>query len=87
MAVTAHQDLNPRPAGANAANHMAQHGGDLDTIRRLAGTQDGCHRLAALRFVDMHRQKAMTVVMGVEQRQLLTAVHRILGIVDIEHDA
>jgi hypothetical protein len=32
------------------------------------------------------RQKAALVVMGVEQRELLMAVHRVAGIVDVERD-
>ena len=37
-------------------------------------------------MVDMHRQEAPRVVKGVEQRQLLLAVHRIAGVVDVERD-
>ena len=44
------------------------------------------HRLAALDVVDVHGQEAAGVVVGVEQRQLLAAVHRIAGIVDVEGD-
>jgi hypothetical protein len=52
--------------------------------RRLALAQDHRHRFAAYRIIDVDRQKAALVVMGVEQRELLMAVHR--GIVDVERD-
>jgi len=35
----------------------------------------------------MDRQKAATIVVGIPQRQLLAAVHSILGVVDVEQDA
>ena len=35
----------------------------------------------------MDRQEAAAVVVRMEQRQLLPAVHPVLGIVDVEHDA
>ena len=34
----------------------------------------------------MDRQEAASVVKGVEQRQLLLAVHRVAGVVDVERD-
>ena len=37
-------------------------------------------------MVDVDGQEAAGVVMGVEERQLLVAVHRIAGIVDVEGD-
>ena len=36
---------------------------------------------------DMDRLEAGAVVVGVEERQLLLAVHGIVGVVDVEHDA
>ena len=59
---------------------------DLGARRRLARAQENRHRLAALHMVDVHRQEAPRVVKGVEQRQLLLAVHRIAGVVDVERD-
>ena len=61
------------------AAHLAARG-------RLAGPQDHRHRAAGGGVVDMDRQKAALVVMGVEQRQLLMAVHDIDGVVDVERD-
>jgi hypothetical protein len=34
----------------------------------------------------MDRQKAALIVMGVEQRELLMAMYRVAGIVDVERD-
>ena len=54
--------------------------------RRLALAQDHRHRLAARRLVDVDRQKAALVIMGVKQRQLLMAVNDIARVVDIQND-
>jgi hypothetical protein len=53
----------------------------------LARTQQRQHRLAGCRVEDVDGLEAVRVVMGVEQRQLLAAVDRIGGVVNIEHDA
>ena len=66
---------------------MAQHQRHLSAVRCLAGAQDDRHRLAGGRFVDVDRLEAAAVVIGVEQRELLTAVNPVLGVVDVEHDA
>ena len=87
MAVAAEDDLDLGPAGADAADDMAQHQRHLGPLRRLAGAQDDRDRLAGGRLVDVDRQKAAAVVMRVPQRQLLAAVHPILGVVDVEQDA
>ena len=86
-AVAAHGDLNPRPAGADGAHDVAQHHRHLGAVGRLAGTQDHRHRLAGGRLVDVDGQEAAAVVMGVEQRQLLAAMHPVLGVVDVQQDA
>ena len=65
---------------------MAQHAGNLDAVRRLARAQEDRHRLASAGLVDMDRQEAAAVVMGVEQRELLSSMHLVLGIIDVEHD-
>ena len=69
VAVAAHQDVDRRPAGADAADHVAQHQRHLGAVRRLAGAQDDRHRLAGGRLVDVDRQEAAAVVVGVEQRR------------------
>ena len=87
MAVAAHDDLDRRPAGADTADDMAQHQRHLGPVGRLAGAQDDRDRLAGRRLVDVDRQKAAAVVVGVEQRELLAAVNPVLGVVDVEQDA
>ncbi len=65
---------------------MAQHQLYLGPVRRLPGTQDHSDGLASGRLIDVDRQEAAAVVMRVPQRQLLAAVHPILGVVDVEQD-
>jgi hypothetical protein len=57
---------------------------DLLTGRRLAGAQQHRQRPAGRDVVDMDGQKAAFVVMGIEQRQLLMAVHHVERVIDIE---
>lgn len=86
MAVAPHQDRDPRPVPADAGNHMLQDRAHFDPARRLAAAQDHGHRLADRPFIDVDRQKAALIVMRVEQRQLLMAMHRVAGVVDVEND-
>ncbi len=53
----------------------------------LPGRRMIADRLAGRRLVDVDRQEAAAVVVGVEQRELLAAVNPVLGVVDVEHDA
>ena len=69
-----------------APDHVAQHERHLGPVRGLAGAQDHRHRLAGDRLVDVDRQEAAPVVVGVEERELLAAVDPVLGVVDVEHD-
>ena len=87
MAVATHHDVDRRPAGADAADDVAQHQRHLSPVRCLARTQDDRDGLAGAGLVDVDRLKAAAVVIGVEQRELLPAVNPVLGVVDIEHDA
>ena len=86
VGIAAHGDAGRGPMAADAPDQMPQNGADLDARRRLAGPQQHRHRLAAFHVVDVDGQEAAGVVMGVEQRQLLTPVHRIAGVVDVERD-
>ena len=61
-------------------------GAHLDAARRLAGTQDDGDRSAALGVVDVDRQEAAFVVVGVEERELLISVHHVDRVVDVERD-
>ena len=86
VAVPPEGEPGARPVPADAPHQMLEEGADLGARRRLAGAQENRHRLAALHMVDVHRQEAPRVVKGVEQRQLLLAVHRVAGVVDVERD-
>ena len=58
----------------------------LAARRRLARPQDHRHRARGGGVVDVDRQEAAVIVMGVEQRQLLLAVDHVAGIVDVQGD-
>src|SRR5258708_13643226 len=75
MAVAADHDVDRRPAGTDAADHMAQHQRYLGAVRRLAGAQNDRHRLPGGRFIDVDRLEAAAVVLSVEQPQLLPAMN------------
>ena len=72
---------------ADRAHDMAQQESHLGPVRGLARPQDDGHRLAAAGLVDVDRQEAAMVVVGVEQRQLLVPMDAVQSIVDVEHDA
>src|SRR5271163_2947941 len=61
-------------------------GSYLLAIWCLSRAQDGQHAMAGVRVMDMDRQEAPLIVMGIEQRQLLMAMHSVCGVVDIERD-
>src|SRR6202035_5394569 len=79
-------DGNPglRPVPADATDETAQVTADLGARGCLAGTQQHGDRPARRRVIDVDRQEAALVVMGVEQRELLMAVNDIHRIVDVE---
>ena len=87
MAVATHRDLDPGPMAPDAADDVAQDPRRLVTGWPLARTQQRQHRLGGRRVEDVDGLKAVLVVMGVEQCQLLAAVDDIRGIVNVEHDA
>ena len=66
------------------AHEPAQMGAHLDTRRGLAGAQHDRDGTRALGVVDMDRQEAALVIMGVEERELLMPVYDIAAVVDIE---
>ena len=84
MAIAADGDPCARPVPADAPHQPAQMRADLLAVGRLAGTQDGEDAMAGVGVVDMDRHEAALVMVGVEQRQLLMAVHRVGRIIDIE---
>jgi hypothetical protein len=86
MAVAAQGDTRVGPAAANVPNQAAQMRPYLNAARHLAGPQDHGDRPAALGVVHMDRQKAVFVIIGVEQRQLLTAMHHVDRVIDVQRD-
>ena len=86
VAVAADQDVDGWPMAADGAHDVAQHQRHLGATWGLARAQDHRDRLAGGGLVDVDRQEAAAVVMGMEQGQLLAAVNPILRIVDVEHD-
>jgi hypothetical protein len=86
VAVAANGDDGAWPVPSYPAHQTAQMSADLLAVGGLAGTQYGNDAMTRGGVVDMDRQKAALVVMGVEQRQLLVAVHGIGGVIDIQGD-
>jgi hypothetical protein len=72
VAVTPESDARVGPAPADMAHEPAQMSAHLDARRRLAGAQHDRDGTRTIGVVDMDRQKAALVVMGVEERELLT---------------
>jgi hypothetical protein len=54
---------------------------------RLARPQHDGNRSAGGAVVNMDRQKAALVVMGVEQGELLMSMHDVTGVIDVQHYA
>ena len=85
MAVGAQQDFGARPVGADGAQQPAQEGSGLLAAGPFGGAEDGGDEAArAVEHDD--RLKSVFVVMGVEQPQLLAAVNRVEGVVEVERD-
>jgi len=80
MAVAPECNARLRPAFPDPPHQPAQMGAHFDAGRRLAGPQHDGDRAAPFCGVDMDRQETALVIMGVEQRQLLMAMHDIAGI-------
>src|SRR5204862_5060590 len=84
VAVAAPHDAGLRPMPPYALRHMLDDGPHLGALRRAGRAQDRYDRRAARHVVDVHRCEAALVVMGVPERQLLTAVRRTERVVDVE---
>ena len=85
VAVAADQNLHPGPVGADFTDQTAQMGGDLAALGSFGRAQHGGDE--APRAVEHHDGlEAVFVVMGVEQPQLLPAMHGVEGVVDVERD-
>ena len=70
----------------DALDQMLEHQRHLLSRWRLALPQKHHDRLAACHVIDVDRQEAVGIVVGVEQRQLLPAVNRVAGVVDVQRD-
>ena len=86
MAIATHGNFHPGPVAPDAADDGLEDTRRLVPGRPLAGTQEREHRLGRGRLEDVDGLEAIVIIMGVEQRQLLAAVDRVLGIIDVEDD-
>ncbi len=68
------------------AAHLLDDRAHLAARRGAPLAQDHGDRLAGGRLVDVHRQEAALVVVGIEQGELLVTVDGIEGVVDVERD-
>ena len=85
VAVGPDQDAGVRPVGPDRPHQAAQVSADLGPARPLGRSQDRADEPAIA--VEHHdRLEAVFVVMGIEQAQLLAAMHGVKGVVDVEHD-
>ena len=86
MTIAADGQARVRPMTADAAHQAAQMAADFVSGRCLAGPQQHRHRARGGSVVDMDRQEAPFIVVSVEQRELLMAVHDVDGVVDVQRD-
>ena len=69
---------------ANASDQAAERLEHLRTQRGITGSQDHYNRPASVRIVDMDRQKAALIIVGVPSRQWLVTAHGIDRIIDVK---
>src|SRR6266542_1594457 len=86
VAVGADEDRHLRPVGPDRAHQAAEKSPDLAAARPFRRAQERSDE-ATILVEDDDRLETVVVVVGIEQAQLLAAVHRIEGVVDIEDDA
>ena len=84
MTVAAPHDAGVRPMRPQALRHVLDDGPHLGALRGARRAQDGHDRRAARHMIDVHRRKTALVVMRVPERELLGAMRRAEGIVDIK---
>ena len=86
MTIGAQQYLGLRPVGADGAQQAAQKGTYFLAAGPFGGAKHGGDEAAfAVEYDD--RLKAVFIVMRIEQSQLLTAMDRVEGVIDVERDA
>lgn len=86
MTVTADGDAGAGPMPPNAFDQAPQPAANFHARRRFAGPQDHGDRASCRGVVNVDRQKAALVVMGVPFRHLLMAVRDIERVVDVQND-
>ena len=74
------------PVLADAFDQPPQQGADFLARWRLAGAQNHGHRASGRGVIDVDRQKAALVVMGVPFRHFLAAMHNIERVVEIQEN-
>ncbi len=85
MAVGAQHDLDAGPIGTDRGDQAVQPAHDLFARRPAGRAQRGSdHAAVAVKHHD--RLEAALITMGVEQAQLLAAMHGTERVVDVEHD-
>src|SRR5438552_2989540 len=80
MAVAADGDPDLWPVMPEATDQPAQVTADLGARGRLAGAQQHGDRPARRRVIDVDREEAALVVIGVEQRELLMAMNDTIAV-------
>ena len=84
MTVASPHDAGVRPMRSQAFRRVLDDGPHLGALRGARRTQDRHHRRPARHMIDVHRRKTALVVMRVPERELLGAMRRAEGIVDIK---
>ena len=72
------------PVSADAPDQATEQLANLHARRRLARTQNHRNWSTRRRIIDMDRQEAALIIVGVPLRQLLVAVHNIDRVVDVQ---
>ena len=86
VAVRAEQDINPWPMAADLLDQTPQKATQLNTRRAFGRAQHGRNR-PARRIKHDNRLEAVIIVIGIEQPQLLPAMHGIKRVINIKRDA
>ena len=86
VAVAAQHDLDPGPIATDGGDQAVQPAHDLLARRPAGRAQHGGDHAPGLVEHD-DRLEAVFVMVGVEQAQLLAAMHGVEGVVDVQHDA
>jgi len=86
MAVTAQQNLRLWPMAADRAQQSPQKRPDFRTLWPLCRAQYGGDE-AALAIEHDDRLKAIFVMVGIEQAQLLATMHGVEGVIEVEDNA